>query len=185
MLKRLTTPVEDEKANDDLLQTYLQQESVAAERRAELEKQLTQLRNERQKHAGRSSEAIAKLKSDLHDIQNTTEQRLWQMSEDFVRRDLQHTRAFQRKTGDVAALKAQLEKRSLSQAAVAREELDTRSRSLRIAKRDLENAIRALDKDIAQKERGMLGGERFMHSSACLAISCCTSRLCGVAKRDC
>lgn len=156
MLKRLSTPVEDEKANDDLLQMYLQQESEAAERRSELEKQLARLRSERQKHAARSSEAIAKLKSELHDLQNTTDQRLWQMSDEFARQDAQHIRAFHRKTGDIAALKAQLDKHSINQAATEKEEMDARSRSHRIAKRDLENAIKALDKDIAQKEAGKL-----------------------------
>lgn len=159
-LKRLTTPVEDEKANEDLLQMYLQQERAAAERRSELEKQLAQLRNERQKHASRSSEAIAKLKADLHDVQSTTEQRLWQMNEEYVRRDEQQTRAFQRKTGDIAALKAQLEKRGNSQATTAREELDAKSRAQRIAKRDLESTIKALDRETAHKERGT----RFNHN---------------------
>lgn len=154
MLKRLTTAVEDEKANEDLLQMYLQQERSAEERRADLEAQLAQLRAERQKHAARSSEAIAKLKSDLHDIQNSTEQRLWQMNEEFAKRDAQQTRAFQRKTGDAAALKAQLEKRGANQAAAAREEIDARIRNQKIAKRDLENAVKALDKDISQKEKG-------------------------------
>lgn len=154
MLKRLTTPVEDEKANDDLLQMYLQQERAAAERRAELEAQLSQLRTARQKHASRSSEAIAKLKSDLHDIQSTTEQRLWQMNEEFARKDSQQTRAFQRKTGEAAAFKAQLEKRGASQAAAAREDMDVRTRNQRIAKQELENSVKLLDKEIAQKERG-------------------------------
>ncbi|CDJ69768.1 IQ domain-containing protein D, related [Eimeria necatrix] len=153
MLKRLTTPVEDEKANDDLLQMYLQQERAAAERRAELEAQLSQLRTARQKHASRSSEAIAKLKSDLHDIQSTTEQRLWQMNEEFARKDSQQTRAFQRKTGEAAAFKAQLEKRGASQAAAAREDMDVRTRNQRIAKQELENSVKLLDKEIAQNER--------------------------------
>ncbi|CDI75724.1 hypothetical protein, conserved [Eimeria praecox] len=153
MLKRLTTAVEDEKANEELLQMYLQQERSAEDRRAELEAQLAQLRAERQKHAARSSEAIAKLKSDLHDIQNSTEQRLWQMNEEFAKRDSQQTRAFQRKTADAAAFKAQLEKRGANQAAAAREEIDARIRNQKIAKRDLENAVKALDRDISQKER--------------------------------
>ncbi|CDJ48411.1 hypothetical protein, conserved [Eimeria brunetti] len=153
MLKRLTTAVEDEKANEDLLQMYLQQERSAEERRAELEAQLAQLRAERQKHAARSSEAIAKLKSDLHDIQNSSEQRLWQLNEEFAKRDSQQTRAFQRKTSDAAALKAQLEKRAANQAAAAREEIDAKIRNQKIAKRDLENAVKALDRDISQKER--------------------------------
>ncbi|KAL8446978.1 hypothetical protein Emed_004735 [Eimeria media] len=152
MIKRLTTPVEDEKANDDLLQMYLQEESVAAERRDELEKQLAALRCERQKHAARSSEAIAKLKSDLHDLQSITEQRLWQISEEFARRDAQQTRAYQKKLGDIAALKAQLDKRSISQAATEREEMETQARTQRITKRDLDTAIKALDKDLADKE---------------------------------
>ncbi|KAL8446390.1 hypothetical protein Emag_004756 [Eimeria magna] len=154
MIKRLTTPVEDEKANDDLLQMYLQEESVAAERRDELEKQLAALRSERQKHAARSSEAIAKLKSDLHDLQSITEQRLWQISEESARRDAQQTRAYQKKVGDIAALKAQLDKRSISQAATEREEMETQARTQRITKRDLDTAIRALDKDLAGKEEG-------------------------------
>ncbi|KAL8435880.1 hypothetical protein Efla_002124 [Eimeria flavescens] len=152
MLKRLTTPVEDEKANDDLLQMYLEQESLAAERRDELEKQLGALRSERQKHAARSSEATAKLKSDLHDLQSVNEQRLWQMNEDFAKRDAQQTRAFQKKIRDIASLKSQLEKRSISQAATEREEMDSQARTQRIAKRDLQSAIKALDKDIADKE---------------------------------
>lgn len=154
VLKRLTTAVEDEKANEELLQMYLQQEQAAEDRRAELEAQLAQLRTDRQKHAARSSEAITKLKSDLHDIQNTTEQRLWQMNEEFAKRDAQQRRTFQRKTGDAAALKAQLEKRGANQAAAAREEIDAKIRNQKIAKRDLENAVKALDKDISQKERG-------------------------------
>ncbi|KAL8273388.1 hypothetical protein Esti_002720 [Eimeria stiedai] len=152
MIKRLTTPVEDEKASDDLLQMYLQEESVAAERRDELEKQLAALRTERQKHSARSSQAIAKLKSDLHDLQSIAEQRLWQISEEFARGDAQQTRAHQKKLGDIAALKAQLDKRSTSQAATQREEMETQARSERITKRDLDTAIKALDKDLAGKE---------------------------------
>ncbi|KAL8434327.1 hypothetical protein ACSSS7_003225 [Eimeria intestinalis] len=152
MIKRLTTPVEDEKANDDLLQMYLQEESVAAERRDELEKQLAALRGERQKHAARSSEAIAKLKSDLHDLQSITEQRLWQISEEFAKREAQQIRAYQKNMGDIAALKGQLEKRSISQAATEREEMEAQARSQRITKRDLDTAIKALDKDLADKE---------------------------------
>ncbi|OEH74596.1 IQ domain-containing protein [Cyclospora cayetanensis] len=164
LLKRFLTPLEDEKANEDLLHLYLQQERASAERRADLETQLARLRTERQKHSIRSSDAIAKLKSDLHDIQSTTEQRLWQINEDICRQDAQQTRAFHRKAGDSATLKAQLEKREAIQTAAAREEMDATNRSHRIARRELEHTIRTLDRDVAQKERDI---EELSHRNEC------------------
>lgn len=154
MLTRLTTTVEDEKANDELLDRYLQQEKQAAQRRADLEKQLTQLRSERERHSARSSEAIAKLKGDLHDIQSTTEQRLWQLSREHSKNEETLTRAFQRKTGELEGLRMQLETINAQQADTEREESETRQTNQRIAERDIENVIRAFDLDIAEKEKG-------------------------------
>lgn len=152
MVKRMTMTVEEERARQELLERYIQQEKCASLRRAELEKQLTFLRTEREKASSRSSEMIVKLKADLQDVLDFTEQRLAQLYDQYGKREAEHTQNFEMRATELRSRISQQRKHNSAIFASGKEETDNLKSRKKIAEKDVERVIKAYDREMFEKE---------------------------------
>lgn len=151
-MKRMKTTVEEERAREELLEKYVQQENAASSRRAELETQLTLLRTEREKASNRSSEIIMKLKADLQDVVDFTDQRLTQLHEQYSKREADMVRNFEFRITELRALMTQQQKHNMTFLTRGEEESDFLKSKKKIAVKDLEKVIENFDREMFDKE---------------------------------
>jgi len=71
-LKRLTTTVEEDKSRQERLDNYMQREEAASKKRAQLEKDLAQVRRERENSQSARTDELTRLKADLADVKEST-----------------------------------------------------------------------------------------------------------------
>ncbi|KEP66781.1 UNVERIFIED_CONTAM: hypothetical protein HHA_270273 [Hammondia hammondi] len=152
MVKRMKMTVEEERARKELLERYIQQEKAASSRRTELEKQLTLLRTEREKASNRSCETVVKLKADLQDVHDFTEQRLAQLHEQYRKREAEHTRNFDVRASELAARMNQQQKHNSMVFSRGKEATDTLKSKKKIAEKDLERIIETYDREMMEKD---------------------------------
>ncbi|PFH35689.1 hypothetical protein BESB_053400 [Besnoitia besnoiti] len=152
MVKRMKMTVEEERARQELLDRYVLQEKAASSRRAELEKQLTLLRTERGKASSRSSEMVVKLKADLQDVRDFTEQRLTQLHESYGKRAAEHAHSFEVRASDLSARISQQQKHNSLVFYRDKEEADTLKSKKKIAEKDLERIIKTYDREMFEKD---------------------------------
>ncbi|KFH05961.1 putative coiled-coil protein [Toxoplasma gondii VAND] len=151
MVKRMKMTVEEERARKELLERYIQQEKAASSRRTELEKQLTLLRTEREKASNRSCETVVKLKADLQDVHDFTEQRLAQLHEQYRKREAEHTRNFDVRASELVARMNQQQKHNSMVFSRGKQETDTLKSKTKIAEKDLERIIETYDREMMEK----------------------------------
>eukprot|EP00070_Physeter_catodon_P015637 XP_023973758.1 trichohyalin-like [Physeter catodon] len=152
LVKRMKTTVEEERAREELLEKYIQQERAASARRAELETQLTVLRTEREKASNRSSETIMKLKADLQDVGDFTDQRLTQLHEQYNKREAEIMRSFEFRIAELRALVTQQQKHNMTFFTRGEEESEGLKTTKKIAVKDLEKVIENYDREMLDRE---------------------------------
>merc|ERR1712194_264376 len=74
-LRRLSTSVEEERTRQELLEHYVNKEEAATKKRIQLEKNLAQVRRDREKAQTSRTEVLTKLRADLLDVKDSTEQK--------------------------------------------------------------------------------------------------------------
>eukprot|EP00921_Rhytidocystis_pertsovi_P020493 GHVQ01032700.1.p1 GENE.GHVQ01032700.1~~GHVQ01032700.1.p1 ORF type:complete len:395 (-),score=74.20 GHVQ01032700.1:1158-2342(-) len=160
MLIRMTTTVEEEKSRQELLEQYIQKEEAASKRRAQLEKELAEIRREREKVASSRSEIILKLKADLQDIQDSTKQNLRLLHEKYETRETQHREKFQELesglNGHLSVLEAQTEQLIEK----SREEEENLRKRKKLAEKEIERLTANYEQEMEETTSELIGVQK-------------------------